>query len=190
MNQLGVNYRGSSIVLYGKDIAGYTSTRNIGYSKDSETAALPGDRAPEAPGLVRSGSTDGSVTPRSLFGLLRPSLHTALVFSDAIGSASSLESIAEVIRGQPANIAHAVLIVKQGLDRLNQVPVNDVFDETLIDAEGYAFEGYHVAADQGIREGPVVVVVRPDGVIGARVRDAEGIARYFHGIFESPASST
>lgn len=189
MNQLGVNYRGSSIVLYGKDIAGYTSTRNIGYSKDSETAALPGDRAPEAPGLVRSGSTDGSATPTSLFGLLRPSLHTALVFSDTIGSASSLESIAEVVRGQPANFVHAVLIVK-GLDRPNQVPANDVFDETLIDAEGYAFEGYHVAADQGIREGPVVVVVRPDGVIGARVRDAEGIARYFHGILKSPTSST
>jgi hypothetical protein len=58
MTQLGVNYRGSSIVYNDEGAERHDpATSGSGYNKESETAAQPGDRAPEAPGLVNVRST-------------------------------------------------------------------------------------------------------------------------------------
>lgn len=50
--------------------------------------------------------------------------------------------------------------------------------EVLIDQAGHAYRGYVV------EEGEIeIVVVRPDGVVGAIVRGAAGLERYFEGVF-------
>ena len=76
MTQLGVNYRGSSII--GEDDIGDTTIKVSGYNKDSETAACPGDRAPEVPSLINTTSEHKRET---LFGIFSPSHHSVLVFA-------------------------------------------------------------------------------------------------------------
>jgi hypothetical protein len=68
MTQLGVNYRGSSIV-YNEGAERDPATLGSGYNKESETAAQPGDRAPEAPGLVDVCNTSAQAATLSLFGI-------------------------------------------------------------------------------------------------------------------------
>ncbi|KAI5982347.1 hypothetical protein EDD15DRAFT_2324721, partial [Pisolithus albus] len=50
--------------------------------------------------------------------------------------------------------------------------------EVLVDQAGHAYRGYVV------EEGEIkIVVVRPDGVVGAIVRGAAGLERYLEGVF-------
>ena len=44
----------------------------------------------------------------------------------------------------------------------------------LVDAEGHAYGGYAIAAER-----VTVVIVRPDGVIGAVFKNAGGVEKYF-----------
>jgi len=76
LTQLGVNYRGSSII--GEDDTRHETLRVSGYNKDSETAACPGDRAPEVPSLIHA---TGQHKSETLFGIFSPSHHSALVFA-------------------------------------------------------------------------------------------------------------
>lgn len=181
MNQLGVNYRGSSLVYHEPSKEDAAFVKGIGYNRSSETDALPGDRAPEAPGLVRQGSK-GPTT--SLFDVFSPSHHTALVFSGVNTTAATIEPIIEALQSQPLDTVRGVLVVSDlSLDSFANTSVN--LDLTLVDREGHAFRGYHV---QDRPESPLVVVVRPDGVIGARFRGSEGITHYFNVIFNGPSS--
>jgi hypothetical protein len=49
----------------------------------------------------------------------------------------------------------------------------------LVDRDGYAHSAYLVEKDKAN-----IVVVRPDGFIGAIVMDAAGMQRYFTNIFD------
>ena len=116
MTQLGVNYCGSSI-MYNDDEGAEQRDPASGYNKESETAAQPGDRAPEAPGLVNVRST--SVT-LSLFGIFAPSVHSVLVFTGGNGSSSNsdtLHALSGVIARQPESAVRGVLIVSPGITR-------------------------------------------------------------------------
>ncbi|KAF9038629.1 monooxygenase [Panaeolus papilionaceus] len=170
-SQLGVNYRNSSIVL--SDNTGSADAELIpSYNKESETAAQPGDRAPDAPSLINI--ADGSST--TLFGLLSPSLHTVLVFSN---DRSVCQDVAEAIHRQPENTVRSVLILQpQPPQTENQV--DEFLNYTVLDQEGHAYGGYRAIDRVG---GVQVVIVRPDGVIGARLQDTEGIRRYFGKLF-------
>ena len=88
MTQLGVNYRGSSIV-YNDDEGAEQRDPASGYNKESETAAQPGDRAPEAPGLVDMRSTGATLL--SLFGIFAPSVHSVLVFAVEMAAAAAIQ---------------------------------------------------------------------------------------------------
>lgn len=55
--------------------------------------------------------------------------------------------------------------------------------EVLIDEAGHAYRRY-VVESQEVK----VVVVRPDGVVGAVVRGATGLERYFEGVFGKTGS--
>jgi len=78
----------------------------------------------------------------------------------------------------PEKTIQAVCIVPKG----TTLPVPPLVAETikLEDRDGYAYMGYAVDKADNI-----VVVVRPDGVIGAIVFGVEGTEEYFDGIFDA-----
>ena len=54
----------------------------------------------------------------------------------------------------------------------------DGADTTLVDSDGIAYDAYGIAGGK-----TSVVIVRPDGVVGAIVFGAEGVTRYFSNVF-------
>ena len=169
ISQLGVSYRGSSII--GEDNIRDTTPKISGYNKDGATAACPGDRAPEVPSLI---SAIGEHKHTTLFGILSPSHHSVLVFTGKYEESSAL-ALSTVINRLPANTVHSVLILP------SESNVNDlgkVYDEVFVDSGDYAYAGYGLPSGQSY-----FVVVRPDGVVGARVNEIAGVERYFQKIF-------
>jgi hypothetical protein len=169
ITQLGVSYRPSSII--GEDSVCDTTLKVFGYNKESETAACPGDRAPEVPSLINTTSEHKHET---LFSIFSPSHHTVLVFAKEYEEKSAL-ALSTVISRLPGKTIHTVLILP------SESNVNEhgaVYDQVLIDSEGHAHAGYVLPSDQSY-----IVIVRPDGVIGARVHEIAGVERYFQKIF-------
>ncbi|SJL13734.1 uncharacterized protein ARMOST_17182 [Armillaria ostoyae] len=158
--QFGVNYRGSPIVI---DEEG--TPESVDPYRSGEGGALhAGDRAPDAPGLV---SSQGEKT--CLFDIFRTSYHTVLIFP---GADLEVKGILDVLKAYPAGTVKSVVILQQ-----NAAPAVDgsPADFVLTDGEGYARKHYND------RDG--IVVVRPDGIIGALVGGVDGLKRYFKGIF-------
>ncbi|KDR80864.1 hypothetical protein GALMADRAFT_135956 [Galerina marginata CBS 339.88] len=168
MGQLGVNYRGSSIVY--EDDVEVATVKGVSYNADSETAARPGDRAVGAPGLIDTQDEDKIVT---LHDILSPSRHTILVFGIADADHSGLS---EVIKKYPAGTIRTVLMLPKGTEATSSANAAGLFDQVLVDGEGHAYSGYHVTELS-------IAVIRPDGVVGARVRGATGVEKYLKGIF-------
>ena len=170
MHQLGVNYRGSSI-LHTDFGADDSVTEYPGYNIESETAAQAGDRAPEAPGLKPLVANDAGNQHTSFFSIFSPSKHTVLIFSDSKGE---IQAVLAVLHRLPKDITQSVVVLSKGEDARPE----GVHTLVVVDDDGHARRGYK------IREGEsVIVVVRPDGVVGARVRDATGVGAYFQKIF-------
>ena len=165
MSQLGVTYRGSSIIQREASVDGSM----IGYNKGSVDAAQPGDRAPEAPGL-----TDISGNTFSVYNLLSPCHHTVIIFSDGY-SGEDLDLISELIRQQPVDTIHMYSVLIQSAQTTSEI---SKLGKQLIDENGHAHTTYKV-------DGPCIVIVRPDGVIGARVVGPSGLAQYFKTIFNN-----
>ena len=169
LTQLGVNYRGSSII--GDDDIGGKTLDVSGYNKDSETAARPGDRAPEVPSLINA--TDEHKRG-SLFGIFSPSHHSVLVFAKKYEENSAL-ALSSFINRLPENTVQSVLILPSDS---NVKELDVVYDEVFIDSGGYVPSSYGLPSDQSY-----FVVVRPDGVVGARVHEVAGVERYFQKVF-------
>ena len=53
-----------------------------------------------------------------------------------------------------------------------------VYDEVFIESGGHGHSSYGLPSDESY-----FVVVRPDGVVGARVHEVDGVERYFQKIF-------
>jgi FAD binding domain len=173
MTQLGVNYRGSSIIGE-DDIRGTTTTVKVsGYNRDSETAACPGDRAPQVPSLINATGVHKRETV-TLFDIFSASHHSVLVFAKKYEENSAL-ALSSVIKRLPENTVRSVLIL------LSESNVNEqsvVYNEVFIDSGGHGPSTYGLPSDQSY-----FVVVRPDGVVGARVHEVAGVERYFQKIF-------
>lgn len=145
-----------------------TTVKVPGYNKDSETAACPGDRAPDAPLLIDV--TDDHKRDR-LFGIFSPSHHSVLFFTQKYEEHSALAP-SGVTNRQPGKTVRSVLILPRGSD-LNKSG-DMVYDGVFIDYGGHAYAGYGLRDDQSC-----IVVVRPDGVVGTRVHEVAGVERYF-----------
>lgn len=159
MIQLGVNYRGSPLLYYEPSKGDAAYVKGIGYNRSSETDALPGDRAPEAPGLSQLGERKGDSTI-SLFDIFSPSLHTALVFYDVHITDAILDRIFQALRSQPADTVYGVLLVRnQGFDTFADISTN--IDLALFDREGHAFKGYNVQKQSRAigPQSPMVIIV-------------------------------
>ncbi|KAF9505746.1 hypothetical protein BS47DRAFT_1334240 [Hydnum rufescens UP504] len=179
--QLGVNYQWSEIVLDQR----LDAKENVGnkaytpYGKDDEFIQA-GDRAPDAPNLVPI-TAEGRTKPTTLFDLLTPFTHTALVFelpqspptdTEPPSPASTrdiLDALGNTIRMDIASSIRTLVLAG-----LNQV---------LVDTQGHARRAYDVDASQARKALPSVVIIRPDTYIGAFVYDVQGVEKYFSKIF-------
>ena len=110
----------------------------------------------------------------SLFKIYGPTHHTVLVFeADAAKAKAVVKSSSEYPHGS----IKTVVVLPQGT---GNVPTIEGADLTVTDRDGHAYTFY-----PPVTKGFSVIVVRPDGVVGAIVKGPPGIQRYFKGIFGS-----
>ncbi|KZP23359.1 hypothetical protein FIBSPDRAFT_919161 [Athelia psychrophila] len=162
--QLGVNYRGSSIVIdETEDEAGGTQPKSNSYNIDGTLRG--GDRAPDAPNLLDARSRNGhGLTTTRLFDVFKPYMHTVLIFSSAAAT-SQCTAILRALEQYPEGCIQSAILATMVLN----------------DKLGHAYEGYAVVPRA---EMVTVYIIRPDGVVGGLVRGVEGIEKYFSGIFQ------
>ncbi|KAF8194102.1 FAD binding domain-containing protein [Pholiota molesta] len=174
LNQLGVNYRWSSIVLdEERQLKGPEFAKISTYDADPKLGLYAGDRAPDAPGLIEVGSQPNETANETrLFDLFSPTHHTLLIFTDK----PDFHSILAGLDTYPADLVRIVVILEKGTVGAVQ---NDAKTPMILkDRDGHAYSTYmQVDATRGI------YIIRPDSVIGARVGGLEGVRRYFSAIF-------
>ncbi|TFY75539.1 hypothetical protein EWM64_g8472 [Hericium alpestre] len=169
LNQLGVHYRWSPIVIDervqalqvqdGMQAEAQNSSTYI--AADSESLRA-GDRAHDAPGLVDLRTEN---TTR-LFDIFRTNCHTVLIFTDGAELDPFVKSLARL----PKGIARSVAIYPKA----TSVRSSDSVDLSLRDEEGHAYSAYGAMSGLG-----KIAVIRPDGVVGAMVGGGEGVMKYF-----------
>lgn len=174
LEMYNINYRYSDIVLEERDTNPQDWEQAIAHAYlgyEGLGVLRAGDRAPEAPGLI---GADGQGT--SLFALFKPTIHTMLVFTIEGQEQLTADITASVAR-YPKEAVQTLLILGEGSE-------SGAFPSQteLVDQDGHAHNAYFV------EKGKVnIVVVRPDGFIGAIVMDASGVQRYFMNIFDAAA---
>ncbi|EKM55695.1 uncharacterized protein PHACADRAFT_256507 [Phanerochaete carnosa HHB-10118-sp] len=160
--QLDVNYRWSTIVL-DERFAGGESTR-VAYGEPGQDVRA-GDRAPDAPVSVGGNDT-------RLFDIFSPAHHTVLLF----GVDEKEAGVLGVVRALPSDLVKILLVSSPGEVH---VTTNDESNIVVEDKDGHGRRPYGLEGQTG----PVVVVVRPDGMIGAFATSAKGLEKYFSLIF-------
>ncbi|KAI0746878.1 FAD binding domain-containing protein [Daedaleopsis nitida] len=173
LRQLEINYRWSPIAVDfrgtdGRDVDDLKARAFQGYPGEDSVRA--GDRAPEAPALVDAAGKETTLFD-SVFKLY---IHTMLVFTpdgDVVDSVVE-DAVAAARLCQPAGTVKIAVLGRQG------VPKEVEGATSYHDTTGYAYSAYHVDG-----KSPIIVVVRPDGYIGAFVKDVEGLQTYFAKIF-------
>lgn len=178
LNQLGVNYRWSSIVIdecHSKPSVVEGAYGAVGSAEIGPLRA--GDRAPDASGLEIVSATADGAQRICLFDLFNPACHTVLVFVPPGGEASAtVASIVDVVKGQPAGTIQTFAIFAHEYAAGARIPN---FDILLVDKDGYAGDTYHTR----IVDGVLSVIVRPDGVVGGIVTNSMGVKQYFSSVF-------
>jgi hypothetical protein len=182
MKQLQDNYRGSPIVLDELASTSQTSDPLGGENAASpETGLRAGDRAPDASGLLVVNSQVPSQA-LTLFDLFRPTCHTVLILTGTgVGISTTIQEVLRAIRTLPQQHAfRSVLVFPSGVKLAEAQELAgyvNTADTIVLDVEGHAFASYLPDDRRAGVEG-VVTVIRPDGVVGARVRDVQGFHRY------------
>ncbi|KAI0943907.1 hypothetical protein AcV7_001865 [Taiwanofungus camphoratus] len=187
LKQLGVNCRWSSIVVDERtpynaddkqalDAYGVEGGDVYGMGKGGDLRA--GDRAPDAPGLVNikveSGNEDTGNTT-SLFRIFRPSHHTVLFFN--VTGVQQLAPLLEGLSVFPSQGMRTVIVYPKDV---SHPAVIENVDLVLIDRDGHAYEGYGISGKDS-----VVVIIRPDAVVGGIVFRLDGLKKYFEGVFSA-----
>ncbi|KAF9068408.1 FAD binding domain-containing protein [Rhodocollybia butyracea] len=168
LRMFSINYRDSPLVIDEK-----YPERDLevvdAYRSGDDGTVQGGDRAPDAPCLTHLGQN----TSTSLFDIFKPNHHTALVFSGS-GSGASVTQVLETLRKYSSDSVKSVLILPESSSF--RTPSELVEVVTVVDTERYAHKNYVIEP----QDGPTVVIVRPDGYIGALVTSgSKGIRDYF-----------
>ncbi|KAJ3822704.1 monooxygenase [Lentinula raphanica] len=162
----------------GREIYADTAEIPDPYRSGEDGTARGGDRAPDAPSLTHLGA-NGDAPRKSFFDLFTTTQHTALIFSGLISGLTGENTVtetSEALRKYPSGYLKSVLVLPR-TDTSNSS--SSLVDMTLVDTEGWAYKNYAVAVDT-----PTVIIVRPDGYIGALVTSGgSGIRKYFSAIF-------
>ncbi|KAF4609917.1 hypothetical protein D9613_010246 [Agrocybe pediades] len=168
LNQLGVNYRFSSVVVDEEsERLGIDRTSGSAYHIDAQEAPRAGDRAPDAPNLAKVDHP--TADNLRLFNLLSPSRHTLLIFASKV----DYKSVLSAISSYSSDLVLPVVIFPLGKAEAIASPVIAVEDR-----QGHAHDAY-----KGPNNTTGIFAIRPDGVIGARVGSVEFLLRYFQSIF-------
>jgi hypothetical protein len=177
LNQLGINYRWSSIVVdqcTDSDTGPDGRKKHSAYDVEMGGIVRAGDRAPDASGLVQVKKSDSDNQKSSesmrLFKLLNPIHHTVLIFAD---SAVDIHATLAALAKYQKDLLRAVVLLRAGTTSMIPDVACDVFE----DCDGHAYHAYR--REEGVNE---IVIIRPDGVIGAIVRDVDWLERYFKAI--------
>ena len=176
LNQLGVNYRWSSIVVdQNTDSESGTGPgareAHSAYDVEAVGPLRAGDRAPDAPGLVKvSPDNQKSGESTKIFELLSPTYHTVLIFAEAVDVHATVQAVTAKFSKE---LVRVVVLLRAGTTGTNVIQ-DDVFE----DRDGHAYDAY-----KGVEGANGIVIIRPDGVTGAIVKDVDWAERYFKGIF-------
>ncbi|KAF9525483.1 FAD binding domain-containing protein [Crepidotus variabilis] len=162
LNQLGVNYRSSPIVVD----AGEKDESVSAYGGGPGGHVRGGDRVPDVAGLVRVGGENST----RLFNLLDPTVHTVMIF----GNTSEVNT--NLLAKFPKDLVRYIAITRNAeMTKLANVVIGLVSYE---DREGHANRVYGDLERLG-----TILVIRPDGYVGARLKNLDEIYGYFEGIF-------
>ena len=171
LNQLGVNYRWSSIVVDQSTDSGRDAREaHSAYDVEADGVLRAGDRAPDAPGLVKV-DFDNQKSSESirLFKLLSPTYHTVLIFAEVADVHATKAAFTRLSK----EVVRAVVLIRAGTTNM----IQDVACDVLEDRDGHAHDAY-----KGAEGANGIVIIRPDGVIGAIVKDVDWVERYFRAI--------
>ncbi|KAI5117949.1 hypothetical protein M0805_004714 [Coniferiporia weirii] len=182
LSQLTLNFRWSPIVLDERFSDG--ESRAVDAYGGVGGGLRAGDRAPDAPGLTMLAKRAATVKADGveeiqkdavrMFDIFDPTVHTILVFSS---DTTFVRDVNEVAQKLPAQLVRTLALIPAGTE--TQTPVEGpMVDLVLEDSEGHAFTGYELDSTTS-----TVVIVRPDAMIGAFVKEPAGINRYFSMIF-------
>ncbi|GBE86251.1 predicted protein [Sparassis crispa] len=179
---LGVNYRWSSVVVDERVQDTPEEQALSAYGGEGGKEVRAGDRAPDAPELVVLGGSEAAAksTPTSLFEIFSPAYHTVLLFSDD-ASSEQLCFVTQELALLPKDLVRLVTVYPQGARRPEDVGAASAHFN-LVDGSGHAYGSYSIP-----EKGLFVVIVRPDGVVGAMVSNAEGVRQYLQGVFSLSA---
>ncbi|KAI5982313.1 FAD binding domain-containing protein [Pisolithus albus] len=199
---LGVNYRSSPIVVDEFTPATEAPAAHGAYGDIQEGVLRAGDRAPDAPGLVSiitpnhaphlisSGSqpavssSSGMAGSTRMFDIFGSTHHTVIIFAPALAVPAVRSILVTLQRVVPKELVTRVVVLPGSASepdsRLETCSEGDQATEAevLVDHAGHAYRGY-IVESQEVK----VVVVRPDGVVGAIVRGVTGLEQYFEGVF-------
>ena len=178
--QLDVNYRWSEIVFDERFTKNDTSTNIERHAYGTAGHDIrAGDRAPDAPGLTCLTMSADVSTPTRLFDVFKPMVHTVLVFAANSPGASTSRLLAPFSK-IPKELVQFALILPPAASEseVGNSPVNMSF--AFSDCEGHAYNEYGLKPDG---KEPWMVIVRPDAMIGAFVKSAEGVEKYFSLVF-------
>ncbi|KAI5830005.1 hypothetical protein K523DRAFT_372475 [Schizophyllum commune Tattone D] len=159
LNMLGIHYRWSPIIVDERRITPSTDERESAYVGSEGLCA--GDRAPDAP-------VEGDAA--RLFDLFKFTRHTVLVFT---GDPGLVDEVAATIYRLPNGLCELAIVLPRGTTQ--ETSTNPKAAKVLTDKDGEAYKAYEVSDGSPT----VFVVVRPDGVICAVVKNGEGVEKYF-----------
>jgi hypothetical protein len=172
-DMLGINYRGSPIVLDERsadDNSVYEAYGNM--DLEGKLHLRAGDRAPDAPGLLDVKKQ----TTTSLFDIFKATYHTVLIF----GTDTVIKAVAtaESLNRFPAEIFHIIACLSK--DSEGEISKDDLMDAITVlkDCKSHAYSAYLLADQES-----GMFVVRPDGVLGAIIDSVEGLERYLTLVF-------
>ncbi|TRM62250.1 FAD binding domain-containing protein [Schizophyllum amplum] len=160
LQMFGINYRGSAIVLD----EGNTQPDVLSSAYSVGKVLRAGDRAPAAP--VKCAS---DATVQTLLDVFSCQRHTVLVFTS---DESAARAVIDATMALPEGVAEtSVVLPRESAFQLSDAKVLEAIDR-------------HAQTIYQVEDEPTVVVVRPDGAIGAIVLEAGGVGRYFSKILQ------
>ena len=167
--QLGVNYRGSPAIV--DDSPQATGDELVDpYRSGEDGQVRAGDRAPDAPALI-----DSEHQEVCIYDLLRTTHHTLLLFSS---DKELIKSVLKLVKDK-GTLFRKVVVLPKDVKADVFGPMEDT-DYVLEDTKGHAYEGYNIYG-----KALPVVIVRPDGWIGATVASEQGVRRYLEAVFST-----
>ncbi|KAF5381232.1 hypothetical protein D9757_007843 [Collybiopsis confluens] len=196
LGQLGVNYRWSEVVVDGrvkavgvnaeneKNAYGISNAESISGTEEVENMIQnilrAGDRAPDAPELELVDNSMDLHTKTSLFKLYGTSWHTVLIFSPF--PEVKVQGVLGKYSSELFHVFRVVLPSKgdNGSDGTGH------YAKALVDTQGYVHKHFGVGAARinDDQSNAAVVVVRPDGMIGAITLNEDDLKKYCNLVFE------